>query len=196
MKIREIFQDRILTFSNLLTIIRIFAGPILGYYIYKESQTGDSKYLMCEVIVVIIIILSDFFDGFLARMMNQVTKLGQYLDPVADKFAGLFAMTFLVLFKGFPLWVFILALTREVLAVIAGIILYTRVDVEVKPNWFGKLSAVSLAFAGTVYILSLDYELWGITLKQFSILLLVLFYVLGGIKYIKTYARYYLESKA
>jgi CDP-diacylglycerol--glycerol-3-phosphate 3-phosphatidyltransferase len=196
MKIREIFQDRILTFSNLLTIIRIFAGPILGYYIYKESQTGDSKYLMCEVIVVVIIILSDFFDGFLARMMNQVTKLGQYLDPVADKFAGLFAMTFLVLFKGFPLWVFILALTREVLAVIAGIILYTRVDVEVKPNWFGKLSAVSLAFAGTVYILSLDYELWGITLKQFSILLLVLFYVLGGIKYIKTYARYYLESKA
>jgi CDP-diacylglycerol--glycerol-3-phosphate 3-phosphatidyltransferase len=148
------------------------------------------------VIVVVIIILSDFFDGFLARMMNQVTKLGQYLDPVADKFAGLFAMTFLVLFKGFPLWVFILALTREVLAVIAGIILYTRVDVEVKPNWFGKLSAVSLAFAGTVYILSLDYELWGITLKQFSILLLVLFYVLGGIKYIKTYARYYLESKA
>lgn len=196
MKIREIFQDRILTFSNLLTIIRIFAGPILGYYIYKESQTGDSKYLMCEVIVVVIIILSDFFDGFLARMMNQVTKLGQYLDPVADKFAGLFAMTFLVLFKGFPLWVFILALTREVLAVIAGIILYTRVDVEVKPNWFGKLSAVSLAFAGTVYILSLDYELWGITLKQLSIFLLVLFYVLGGIKYIKTYARYYLESKA
>jgi len=196
MKIREIFQDKILTFSNLLTTIRIIAGPFLGYYIYKESQTGESRYLVYEIIVVVIIVLSDFFDGFLARMMNQVSKLGQYLDPVADKFAGLFAMTFLVLFKGFPLWVYILALAREVLALIAGIILYTRVDVEVKPNWFGKLAAVSLAFAGTVYILSLEYELWGITLKQFSIFLVVLFYVLGGILYVKTYARYCLESKA
>jgi CDP-diacylglycerol--glycerol-3-phosphate 3-phosphatidyltransferase len=196
MKIREIFQDRIVTFSNLLTTVRIIAGPFLGYYIYKESQTGDSKYLMYEIIVVVIIILSDFFDGFLARLMNQVTKLGQYLDPVADKFAGLFAMTFLVLFKGFPLWVYILALAREILTVIAGIILYTRIDIEVKPNWFGKLGAVSLAFAGTVYIVSLDYELWGITLKQFSIFLVVLFYVLGGIMSIKTYARYCLESKA
>jgi CDP-diacylglycerol---glycerol-3-phosphate 3-phosphatidyltransferase len=196
MKIREIFQDRILTFSNLLTLIRIIAGPFLGYFIYKESQTGDAKYLKYEIIVVVLIILSDFFDGFLARLMNQVTKLGQYLDPVADKFAGLFAMTFLVLFKGFPLWVYILALSRELLALIAGIILYTRIDVEVKPNWFGKLAAVSLAFSGTVYILSLDYELWGITLKQFSIFLIVLFYVLGGILYVKTYARYYLGSKA
>jgi phosphatidylglycerophosphate synthase len=151
---------------------------------------------MYEMIVVVIIILSDFFDGFLARLMNQVTKLGQYLDPVADKFAGLFAMTFLVLFKGFPLWVYILALSRELLALIAGIILYTRIDVEVKPNWFGKMAAVSLAFSGTVYILSLDYELWGITLKQFSTCLIVLFYVLGGILYVKTYARHYFGSKA
>jgi len=196
MKIREIFQDRILTFSNLLTTMRIIAGPFLGYFIYKESQTGDSIYLVYEVIVVAIIILSDFLDGFLARLMNQVSKLGQFLDPVADKFAGLFAMTFLVLFKGFPLWVYILVLAREVLALIAGILLYTRNDVEVRPNWFGKMAAVSIAFAGTVYIISLDYELWGITLKQFSIFLVVLFYVLGGIQYVKTYARYCLESKA
>lgn len=196
MKIREIFQDKILTFSNLLTTIRIIAGPFLGYYIYKESQTGDSKYLICEITVVVIIILSDFFDGFLARLMNQVSKLGQFLDPVADKLAGLIALTFLMLFKGFPLWVYVLILVREILAVIAGFILYSKKNIEVKPNWFGKMAAVSLAFAGTVYIISLDYELLGITLKHFSIFLVVLFYVLGGIMYIKSYARYCLESKA
>jgi len=196
MKIREIFQDRILTFSNLLTTIRIIAGPFLGYYIYKESQTGDPKYLVSEIIVVVIIVLSDFFDGFLARLMNQVSKLGQYLDPVADKFAGLIALTFLMLFKGFPLWVFIFILAREILVVIAGIFLYSKKNVEVKPNFYGKLGAVSLALAGTVYIISPEYELFGITLKQFSIFLVLLFYVVGGIMYVKTYARYYLESKA
>jgi CDP-diacylglycerol--glycerol-3-phosphate 3-phosphatidyltransferase len=196
MKIREIFQDKILTFSNLLTTIRIIAGPFLGYYIYRESLTGDPQYLAYEIILVFIIVLSDFFDGFLARLMNQVSKLGQFLDPVADKFAGLIALTFLMLFKDFPLWVFVFILAREILVVIAGVILYSKKNVEVKPNWFGKMGAVSLAFAGTVYIASLDYELLGITLKQFSVFLVVLFYVLGGILYVKTYARYYIESKA
>lgn len=196
MEIRKIFQDKVLTFSNLLTMVRIIAGPILGYFIYKESKSGDSIYLLYELIVVCVIILSDFFDGFLARLMNQVTKLGQFLDPVADKIAALTAMTFLVLFKGFPLWVYVLALTRELLAFIAGVVLYSKMDVEVKPNFFGKLCAVALAFTGTVYIASLDYELWGISLKNFSIFLVVLLYALGGIEYVRTYARYYFEKKA
>ncbi|OHD65636.1 MAG: hypothetical protein A2176_13410 [Spirochaetes bacterium RBG_13_51_14] len=196
MKIRDIFQDKIITFSNILTVLRIIAAPFLGYYIYKEYQTRNSAYLKYEIVLVALIVMSDFLDGFLARMMNQVTKLGQFLDPVADKFAGLIALTFLVLFKGFPLWVYLLALIREVLAVIAGIILYSKMNIEVKPNIFGKLCAVSLAVSGTVYILSLDYAWLGISLKQFSLLLVVLFYILGGILYVKTYVRYYLEQKA
>src|SRR4030042_1803970 len=130
MKIRDIFQDKIITFSNILTVLRIIAAPFLGYYIYKEYQTRNSAYLKYEIVLVALIVMSDFLDGFLARMMNQVTKLGQFLDPVADKFAGLIALTFLVLFKGFPLWVFLLALIREVLAVAAGIFLYSRMNVE------------------------------------------------------------------
>jgi phosphatidylglycerophosphate synthase len=156
MLIREIFQDKILTFSNLLTLVRVIAGPFLGYYIYMEYRTGDSVYLTCQIIMVCIIVISDFSDGFLARHLKQVTRLGQFLDPVADKFAGLFAMTFLMLYK---------------------------------------LSAVSLAFAGIVYILSPDCAIPGLTLKQLSIFLVVLFYILGGILYVKTYVRDYLEKK-
>ena len=44
MKVREIFQDKIITVSNLLTVIRIFAAPFLGYFMYKEYQTGDTGY--------------------------------------------------------------------------------------------------------------------------------------------------------
>jgi len=188
MKVREIFQDKIFTISNMLSALRIFFGPLLGYYIYLESKTGDPIYLRYEIAVVVLIILSDFFDGKLARHMNQVTKLGQYMDPIADKFAGLIAMTFLVLFKGYPLWVFVLAIVREVFAVIAGVLLYIKKDVEVRPNIFGKLCAASLALSGAVYILNIDYAIAGVTIKQLSIFLVVLFYVLGGLLYVKTYA--------
>jgi CDP-diacylglycerol---glycerol-3-phosphate 3-phosphatidyltransferase len=196
MKVREIFQDRIITLSNLLTLMRIFAAPILGYFIYKENQTGDTGYIWYEMGVVVLIIMTDFLDGTLARLMNQVSKLGQYMDPVADKFAGLLAMLFLVLYKGFPLWVLVIALAREVLAVSAGVFLYLRDDIQVRPNVFGKMCAVSMALCGAIYIISLDYSWRGVSLKHFSVFLLLLFYGLGGILYIKTYARQYFGKKA
>ena len=196
MKIREIFEDKILTVSNLLTVIRIIAAPFLGYFIYKENQTGDSNYICYEIIVVAIIVLSDFGDGFFARLMNQVSKLGQFLDPIADKFAALLALTFLVLYKGFPLWVYILVLAWAIIAIVAGIILFSKMDIEVEPNIFGKVAACCLALAGIVYILSLDYSIMRISLKHLTVFLVVLFYILGAILSIKTYMRYYFEKKA
>ncbi|HOD13540.1 MAG TPA: CDP-alcohol phosphatidyltransferase family protein [Spirochaetota bacterium] len=196
MKVREIFQDKIITVSNLLTVMRIIAAPFLGYFIYKEYQTGDTGYVWYEMGVVVFIIMTDFLDGNLARLMNQVSKLGRFLDPIADKFSGLFAMLFLVLYKGFPLWVLVIALAREVVAVIAGILLYMRNDIQVRPNVFGKMCAVSTALCGALYIISLDYSFMGISLKHFSVFLVLLFYGLGGILYIKTYTRQYLDKKA
>jgi CDP-diacylglycerol---glycerol-3-phosphate 3-phosphatidyltransferase len=196
MKIKDIFQDKIFTVSNFLTLLRMIVAPCLGYFIYKEHQTGDTGYVWHEMGVVVIIILSDFLDGNLARLMNQVSQLGRYLDPIADKFSGLFAMVFLVLYKGFPLWVLVLALVREVLAVIAGIVLYIKDDIQVRPNVFGKMCAVSMALSGTVYIISFDCSFMGVSLKHFSIFLVLLFYGLGGILYIKTYTRNYLDKKA
>jgi CDP-diacylglycerol--glycerol-3-phosphate 3-phosphatidyltransferase len=176
--------------------MRIFLSPFLGYYIYLESTTGDKVYLYYEIILLAIIIISDFFDGFLARAMNQVTKLGQFIDPLADKFAGIIVLTFLVLYKDFPLWVYILVIAREGLSVIAGAILFSRMNIDVKPNFFGKLYTTSLALAGTLYIFSLDYSFIGITLKQVSIFFIILFYILGWILSIKTYIRYCFGKKA
>jgi CDP-diacylglycerol---glycerol-3-phosphate 3-phosphatidyltransferase len=196
MKVKEIFQDRIVTVSNFLTILRILVAPVLGYFIYKEHQSGDAVYVWYEMAVVVIIVLSDFLDGTLARLMNQVSQLGRYLDPIADKFSGLIAMMFLTLYKGFPIWVLVLALMREILAVIAGIVLYVKGDIQVRPNVFGKMCAVSMALCGTVYIISIDCSFMGISLKHFSIFLMLLFYGLGGMLYIKTYAKDYFDTKA
>jgi CDP-diacylglycerol--glycerol-3-phosphate 3-phosphatidyltransferase len=194
MRIRDIFKDRILTLSNILTVIRIILAPFLGYCIYRESITGDSTYLIYEIGIVAVIIITDFFDGFFARLMHQVTKLGQFLDPVADKFAGVITLTFLVLYKGFPLWIYSLIIVRETGAVIAGAVLFAKKNIEVKPHIIGKLGVSSLALSGMVYILSLDYSYMGITLKQFTLFLVVLLYILGGLVYVKKYIRYSFEK--
>ncbi len=187
MKAREIFEDRVFTLSNCLSMVRILAAPCIGYFIYRENKTGDTAYRYYELAGIAVIIVSDFFDGFLARLMNQVTKLGQYLDPIADKISSLSVGVFLIIYKGFPLWIFIVALSREALAVAFAAFMYLKIDIQVKPNIFGKLCAVCLALSAVIYTLSIDYAVAGFTVKDIIVWLILFFYVLGGLAYIKSY---------
>ena len=106
MKIRDLFEDNVLTVSNFLTILRIAALPFIVYYMNLESITGDHRYAFYVLGFFIVVVFSDFFDGLLARSFNQVPKLGQFLDPVADKICLTIVGSSLIFYKGLPIWIF------------------------------------------------------------------------------------------
>jgi CDP-diacylglycerol--glycerol-3-phosphate 3-phosphatidyltransferase len=70
-----------LTLPNLLTLSRIFAVPILVVLLWRPGawDYGITFVLYCLVGV------TDYFDGYLARAQGTVSRLGQFLDPIADK---------------------------------------------------------------------------------------------------------------
>ncbi|MEO7813900.1 MAG: CDP-diacylglycerol--glycerol-3-phosphate 3-phosphatidyltransferase, partial [Sphingomicrobium sp.] len=70
-----------LTLPNLLTLSRIFAVPILVFLLWRPSPVdyGITFVLYC------IVGITDYFDGYLARAQGQISRLGQFLDPIADK---------------------------------------------------------------------------------------------------------------
>jgi len=139
--------------------------------------------------------MSDFFDGFLARAFNQVSKLGQFLDPVADKICLLCIGGSLVYFKDFPLWMLVIGLCRELFFVISALFLFYRRDVEVKPNMLGKISVACMALSAIIYLLSIDYMIFPPAgVKEISILLILIFYISGSVLYVKTYSVYYLKK--
>ena len=70
-----------LTLPNLLTLSRIFAVPLLVFLLWKPAPYD---YLITFVLYCIVGI-TDYFDGYLARAQGQISKLGQFLDPIADK---------------------------------------------------------------------------------------------------------------
>ncbi|WP_299192075.1 CDP-diacylglycerol--glycerol-3-phosphate 3-phosphatidyltransferase [uncultured Erythrobacter sp.] len=71
-----------LTLPNLLTLSRIFAVPLLGFFLWwPDWQLG---YLI-GFLLYCVIGITDFFDGYLARAQGTVSKLGIFLDPIADK---------------------------------------------------------------------------------------------------------------
>ncbi len=70
-----------LTLPNILTLSRIFAVPILVFLLWRPSPVdyGITFVLYC------IVGITDYFDGYLARAQGQISRLGQFLDPIADK---------------------------------------------------------------------------------------------------------------
>lgn len=71
-----------LTLPNILTLSRILAVPLLGFFLWwPHWQIG---YLVATFLYGLIAI-TDFFDGYLARAQGTVSKLGIFLDPIADK---------------------------------------------------------------------------------------------------------------
>jgi CDP-diacylglycerol--glycerol-3-phosphate 3-phosphatidyltransferase len=70
-----------LTLPNILTLSRIFAVPLLVFLLWKPSwwDYGITFVLYC------IVGLTDYFDGYLARAQGTVSRLGVFLDPIADK---------------------------------------------------------------------------------------------------------------
>jgi len=70
-----------LSLPNLLTLSRILAVPILVFLLWKPAPYD---YLITFVLYCVVGI-TDYFDGYLARAQAKISRLGQFLDPIADK---------------------------------------------------------------------------------------------------------------
>jgi len=70
-----------LTLPNVLTLSRIFAVPILVLLLW---QPKPFDYMVCFALYVLMGV-TDYFDGYVARTQGAVSKLGIFLDPIADK---------------------------------------------------------------------------------------------------------------
>lgn len=133
-----------MTLPNLLTFFRVTAVPVIvGLVLEGKREAAFYLFLACGV--------SDAADGLLARILNQRTLFGTYLDPVADKF--LLGLTTLVLAaKGeIPLWVAVVILGRDFVIVTGFIILRaSSLQPRVEPTPLGKATTA----AEVLFILS------------------------------------------
>jgi len=70
-----------LSLPNLLTLSRIFAVPILVFLLWRPAPLDYAITFVLYCVVGI----TDYFDGYLARAQGRISRLGQFLDPIADK---------------------------------------------------------------------------------------------------------------
>jgi CDP-diacylglycerol--glycerol-3-phosphate 3-phosphatidyltransferase len=95
---------------NAITVARVLMVPFFLMFAFGDS-TADR---LTAFVLFLIASLSDILDGYLARKNNQISRLGQFLDPTADKLLVGAALVALVAERRFPLWAALILGAREV----------------------------------------------------------------------------------
>jgi cardiolipin synthase len=129
---------RFLNVPNTITLFRLVLIPIfLVLFLSHRVEWALACFGLAAV--------SDALDGFFARLLNQRSKLGAILDPIADKLLIVAALTALTLERRLPLWlVGLIALQNLMMIVGALMVKWKRLEIPAQPSRIGKYATFTL----------------------------------------------------
>jgi len=102
-------KSKIFTKANFITVLRILLTPLFIYFLFGGRQYFE----ILALLIFILASITDAYDGYIARKYSEVTKLGKFLDPLADKVLMSAAFISFVVMGLVPLWMVILVILRR-----------------------------------------------------------------------------------
>jgi CDP-diacylglycerol--glycerol-3-phosphate 3-phosphatidyltransferase len=130
-----------LTVPNLLSLLRLLLA--VPFATVMLSSHPDSR--IWGTVIIVLGVLTDKFDGVLARKLHQESEWGRILDPVADKVCVATAAVVLLVLGELPLWFAGMVLGRDLLILAGGLVLKTRRGVVISSNVTGKWTVGGMA---------------------------------------------------
>ncbi|MBH32279.1 MAG: CDP-diacylglycerol--glycerol-3-phosphate 3-phosphatidyltransferase [Gammaproteobacteria bacterium] len=148
--------------ANFITFTRVIFAPILAIYFFSSFNEGNNIIL---VLIFVLASVTDFLDGFVARRLNQVSLLGKFLDPVADKVLVITALL-LILYND----------TRLLIFIPVFLIIFRELMVSALREWsaiLNSMNSLNVNFLGklktTVQLVSIAFLLYKGTLLDFDV---------------------------
>ena len=205
-----------ITFSRIIaTVLLILALFIMSLIDFKAPTLGNTGINLVFLIIFIFFLVAsftDYLDGHLARKNNQVTNLGKFLDPVADKLLINSMVIFLIapnIFAryadeqiiNFNMWCVILLVVRDIV-VDALRFIAAQKKVVIAANIFGKMKTVFEMIAISFVLLNgfpFNYfdATWpvGLHITDFMVYITTLMSVVSGVIYVYQNRKVFLEEK-
>jgi cardiolipin synthase (CMP-forming) len=171
-------QNAVYTLPNLLTASRLVLAPVVVWRLAVQDVEGAFWVFFAAAI-------TDLLDGNIARLFNQRSVLGAWLDPIADKVMLLSSLFALVWVDILPLWLAVIVALRD-LVVLSGAAAYRTLTggLEVTPTWLGK-TATFFEFALVSLALASAALGWGVAAWVDSLLHLTgLLVAASGVQYV------------
>jgi cardiolipin synthase len=163
---------------NQLTLMRLFFIPFIAICVMEHR-------FHAALILVVLAGLSDGLDGLAARLLHQQTRIGEYLDPIADKL--LLSSLFLVLSANhiIPWRYTVLVFSRDLGILIISALLYAMGLRDFRPGIFGKINTACQIAAVFFALLAKVYPLWSIVaIKQVLLYAVFAFTLASAMHYV------------
>lgn len=168
----------ILTIPNILSISRLIFLPLILFFLSKN-------YLSLSLIFIFLSWLTDAFDGYLARKLNQVSDLGKILDHLVDKiWVGSILVT-LVMTKNLDFKIVLAIIIRDLLITLGFIFLMKKKNIISKSSILGKITGFLFALLILTSLLNRQKELLIITYLTW--IFIILSFLDYFIYFLKTY---------
>jgi len=145
--VRSVFtREQMLTWPNLFTFVRLLCIPVFLWLLFGPENRGAAAWLLGALGA------TDWVDGWLARRFDMASEFGRLFDPTVDRLMFFVAIPAIIIDGSIPLWVAVLALTREVLVAIAAVVAVAVGMGTLAVTWEGKTAAFALMFALPIFL--------------------------------------------
>ena len=139
--------DRVVTLPNVLSALRLLGVPLFLYFMLGPHAD------LAAFAVLVVSGVSDYLDGVLARAWGQVTRLGQLLDPLADRLYTLAIVVTFVVRDIIPWWLAAILVARDVVLALALPVLRAHGWGPPQVHFLGKAATFNLLLAFPLVLL-------------------------------------------
>ena len=175
----EVQTDRVLTVPNLLSLLRLLGVPLFLWLVLVPEADG------LAVVVLALAGLTDWLDGYLARRWHQISRLGQLLDPLADRLYIGATLLGLALRDIIPWWLVAVLVARDLVLLCTLPVLRRHNLVALPVHFLGKAATFNLLYAFPLLLLGDSsgtwataaracgwaFVIWGVALYWWSLVL-------------------------
>lgn len=137
---RGAVTGRVFTVPNILSMLRLLMVPVFLVFVVR----GDD---VAALVILAVSSITDYLDGVIARRFNQMTRLGQVLDPAADRLFIFAALIGLAMRDVLPWWLVAIVVARDVVMLVVGIVLANHSYGPLPVHHLGKLATFCLLYA-------------------------------------------------
>ncbi len=175
---------------NTISFIRLALIPVFIWLVFWQEEYGWAGVLLG------VIGATDWIDGYIARRYNQVTELGKFLDPLADRVAVVVAVIAGLAVGVLPAWFAIALIVREVVIMIGALYGWMNGVTKLDVRFLGKAATLALYFSVSAFYIGVGFSVeWIVWVAYlFGIPGLVMYYWVA-VEYLGDMRRAIAESK-
>ena len=160
--------------ANLISVSRIFL-TIPSFMLFDSGN----KYL--GLMLLIIIIITDYADGMVARRLDQVSDFGKALDPISDKIVIMILFLYLLIESEFPMWYIVSLISRDLILAYLSLLVKRKSGTMPEANIPGKIAVNFMALMVIAWFMAWE------DLKIFGLWSSIIFLLYSTIVYIRDY---------